>query len=110
MRRLGAVLGSVLAALILFAHLLPFSDYFIELQPDGKSLGEIGAEGMRLLALALASVPLALFAVFAVFTPGFRMRATPWRFGALLFALGLALLGLAFRFCSQVTSAGGPRP
>ncbi len=58
------VFGGALAVLLGVAHVIPVRDYFIELQPDGKSLGKIPAEGIRIGAIAFASIPLALAAIF----------------------------------------------
>jgi hypothetical protein len=49
--------------LFAIAHLISVHDYVIELQPDGKSLGKIPAEQIRVIAAILASLPLILLAV-----------------------------------------------
>jgi hypothetical protein len=61
------VFGGALAVLLVVAHVIPVGDCFIELQPDGKSLGRIPAEDVRVGAIAIASIPLAFAAIFVVF-------------------------------------------
>ena len=59
--------GGALAVLLLVAHIIPVRDYYIELQPDGKNLGTVPAEGIRIVGIAFASIPLATLAAIIFF-------------------------------------------
>src|ERR1700730_6831825 len=97
MHRWRILLSLALLILLMTAHALPFHNYVIELQPDGKSLGEISAETIRALGIALASIPLVVLSALSLFAPRFRASATPWKFVGAAFIVGVMALGLIFR-------------
>lgn len=85
-----------LLILILIAYAVPFHGFLIEPEPDGSSLGEIPAEVIRFVGLAIASVPLVILGTLALFFRRFRAWATPWKFVGSALIIGLPLLGLIF--------------
>jgi hypothetical protein len=96
MHRWRILLSLALLILLMIARALPFHNCVIELQPDGKSLGDISAEKIRALGIALASVPLAVLGVLAFLAQRFRAWATPWKFVGAALIIGVMALGLIF--------------
>jgi hypothetical protein len=99
MARWNKYFGLAFVGLILGTVILPFHDYFIELQPDGKTLGRISAWIVRFVAVAFGSLPLLILSVIAEKSQRVRLSLRLWSIAAtsVLSFMLVVLVFLTFR-------------
>jgi hypothetical protein len=90
--------GLALTSVALIACILPFKDYFIELQPDGTtSLGTISASELRLVSAVLGAIPVLIVASIAAVSTRFRAWTIAWKAIGVAFLVSVILVAWAFR-------------
>ncbi len=80
---IGLAVGGVVAS----AYVLPFRDRRLQ---GGR--GVMAASEVRMIALALASIPLGILILLFAVSRRFRQNVTPWKAGLSAFIAGLVLL------------------
>jgi hypothetical protein len=96
MRRWNISFCLAFAGLILGTIILPFHDFFIELQPDGTNLGRVSAWAVRFVAFLLGSLPLLSLSVIAKLSQRVRLSVAPWTAVAPTFVLSFLLVVFVF--------------